>query len=434
MDLVGSDGKVAAGSRLGHLKRNNKQLESENAVEYGRFTETYVLRSIGRELLEELFGRFGAELAEKKLQLPTASLADDDYFREWSRLLMSPEGLPDRVNDVLHAVHELSGTAGHERLREAVEEHGLKVPWDDVKTTREEVAVRLWLEAPALVAKKCNELKLRRLSSFAYFEKEPNPFAWRPVSAGSRGRMDVLIQTLDGWCASNDRGHETVVVDKYELFGEEWYLIRHGDIYAREAKVEKRKMEVLHFRPAKDDVVVYVPRRDELRINAKTKGERNLYRMAFGYYLHGYENYFCEAATYSLEPLRKLGEAALECDDVEGVSKVVLTRLEVDLCNGQNQVYTLQADDVFACKWSPDETGVAIPPGAKLRRASFHVFIGGAKEPIELQVKPPNVLRLARHWAAPKIHEWLSARGLKGGQGKAAHAEKKSHVEPVAVS
>jgi hypothetical protein len=400
-------------------------------VDYGRFTETYVLRRIGRELLQELFGRFEAELAERKVALPSATLPDNEYYQEWSRLLLSPEGLPDRVNDVLYDIHELSGAQGNERLREAVAEQGLVCDWE--KATPEEVAVRVWLKAPAVVAKKCNELKLRRLSSFAYFEKEPNIFAWRPVSAGSQGRMDVLIETLDGWCAANGRGQETVVVEPYALFGEDWYLIRHGDNYAREAKVEKRKMEVLHFRPAKDDVVVYTPQRDELRVNAKTKGERDLYRIAFGYYLHGYANYFREAATYSLEPLRRLGEAALECGDMERVRRVVLTGLEVDLCNGKNQVYTLEADDLFRCEWSLGADGLAIPAGAKLRRAKFQVFFGGSKEPVELQVKPPNVLRLGRHSAAAQIHEWLSARGFKGEETKKAQAVRRSHVEPVAV-
>ena len=402
-------------------------------MDYGRFTETYVLRSIGRGLLEELFGRFTAELAETELAVPASTLSDDEYFREWSRLLLSPEGLPDRVNDVLHDIQVLSGAQGHERLREAVAERDLKIAWDE-QTTREEVAVRVWLAAPALVAKKCNELKLRRLSAFAFFEKEPNSFTWQAGSVGSRGRMGDLVGRLDDWFAANDRGQETAVVEQYDLFGEEWYLIRHGDTYAREAKVERRTLEVLHFRPAKDDVVVYSARRDELRINAKTKRERDLYRMAFGHYLHGDDYYFCEAATYSLEPLRSLGEAALEGDDHGGVSRAVLTRLEVDLCNGQNQVYSLEANDLFQCRWPREGTGLVIPAGARLRRARFLVFIDGSEEPVELQVKPPNVLRLGRHSAAAAIHEWLSARGFKGREDGVTQPERRARVEAVAVS
>lgn len=399
-------------------------------MNYGRFTETHILRNIGRELLTEFFDRFGIELEAKGTQLPDIHCSDDAYFEGWSQLLMTPEALPDRMHDVLHEIHELASPEGHERLTAALKETCPELEIN-IDGTREETALRAWLHAPAVVARKYNEQWLGRLSRFDYYETRANPFSWGDQSAGSCGNNAVLVQRLDEWCVANGRGDETVVIEKYELNGEEWYLIRHGDTFIRSAKVEKRKLEVLHYRPAKDDVVVYSPARDELRINAKSKGEKELYRETFGYFLKGYQDCFEETLTYTLEPLRELGAAALECDEVAGMKRVVLTKLEIDLANARGQSYTLRADDLYACIWQGEQKGPVIPAGAKLLRAGFEIHVEGMDKPLELQVKPPNTLRLARHAAAPLAHDWMTAKGFKRS-GTKTESERTTHEILVA--
>ena len=98
------------------------------------------------------------------------------------------------------------------------------------------------------------------------------------------------------------------------LTGEWWFVIRHGDTFLRTAKVEKQKITFLHFRPAKDDVVVFSPGYEELRIHAATKGERELYREEFGVRLRGDGKYFSERKSFTLEPLRVDGAGALKWD------------------------------------------------------------------------------------------------------------------------
>jgi hypothetical protein len=104
---------------------------------------------------------------------------------------------------------------------------------------------------------------------------------------------------LDEWFQKHNRGYENTQIQVYPMNDEFWFLVRHGDTFARAAKLEERKMEVIHFRPAKDDVVVYSPKRDELRIHAGTKGERELYRTAFGLRLMGDDNYFSRRKAFT---------------------------------------------------------------------------------------------------------------------------------------
>lgn len=382
-------------------------------MDYGRFMEPHVLRAIGRELLRTFAGRFATELAAKQAVLPAERLADKDYFAAWSQLLMSPEGLPDRMNDVLQTVREMGTPEGLERLKAAIVSSPLEALFRE-QATAEEIVLRVWLEAPALLARECNEQKLQRLSRFHYSRMKENPCAWGEQSAGRREHKASLIQHLDLWYAANSRGDETAVVEEYGLDGERWFLVRHGDTFTRSAKVEKREMEVLHYRPAKDDVVVFAPARNELRINARTKGEKDCYREGFGFFLNGFRDCFEETKTHTLEPLRKLGRAALECGDISALDKIVLTKLDLELGNGMNQGYTLRADDLFGCSWGNGGTDLGIPDGAKLTRAVFQVHFEGCGKPLELHIKPPSTLRLGRHAAAARVHEWLFKRGFKG--------------------
>jgi hypothetical protein len=238
-------------------------------MDCGRFTNVHVLTAIGRDVWKEFLGRFEGELAARKVPLPAEGLPDEEYFGGLRQLFLRQEGLPDGINDALHAVVELTTTAGYERLKAAIKQNGLKMAYDE-RSTPEDIALKVWLAAPDIMARQYNEQRLGRLSRFDYYEREPMDFQLSNPRTGGQGDLDALIRELDRWFEANDRGAETTVIERYEFNGEQWSLIRHGDSLLRSSKVEKRKREILHYRPAKDDVVVYSSERDELRINAKT--------------------------------------------------------------------------------------------------------------------------------------------------------------------
>lgn len=180
-------------------------------MDCGRFTEVHVLTNIGRNVLKEFFGCFGIELAAKEVTLPAETLPDEEYFEGLRRLFLRPEGLPDKINVVLHAVLELTTIEGYERLKAAIKQSGLKVTYDDTSTP-EDIALRVWLEAPGILARKYNEQRLGRLSRFDYYEMEPLDFHRNHPCTGGKDDMTVLVQELDGWFADNDRGDETTVI------------------------------------------------------------------------------------------------------------------------------------------------------------------------------------------------------------------------------
>ncbi len=379
-------------------------------MNHGRFTDCSFLRAIGRNLLQEFFEKFNGDLASKKLVLPSIVATDDEFFTALSGMLMSPEGLPDRVNDVLHEVQELSTEDGHDRLMKGLFQAGLQLGLGD-RPTPEEVALRVWLTSPELLATKYNEYRFSRLKLFVYYAKADDCLELGTASL-KQADLSALVADLDRWFVRNGRGDETVVVQKFQIKGEDYYLVRHGGTYLRSSKVEKRKMEVLHYRPAKDDLIVYSPETDELRINAKTNGERELYRKAFGCFLHGFADYFQRNEMYTLHPIREFGAEALECHDIPGISKVVLTQLELEFDDQQKLSTTWKAVDLFKCPALPMANGL-LPKGATLKEASFLIHLGKSMVPLEVKIIPPNTIRLAKQSALPCVQDWMSARGFK---------------------
>lgn len=381
------------------------------SVRFRRFTKPHVLKDIGRALLGRFFAKFKDDLEEKKVALPDPALADEEYFGTLANVLMSPEGLPGSLNDALYAIDEMATEDGQQRLEEAVAAKQLPLAFDE-KSSREDIALQVWLESPELLAEKHNEQRLIRLSSFEYYSNPTPTDRTATFEKPDAPTLDALTAALDLWFSEHNRGHKNTKIEPHEIDGEFWFMIRHGDTYARTPKVEGQRSEVLHYRPEKDDVVVYAPDLDEIRIHAGTKGEKQLYRAKFGFYLFGREDYFSEFKTYTLEPLR-LGKDCLEPKGAEGIREIILREVEMGWDGQYNDGLVRKSDDVFASAAAYTRPFNPIQEKAKLKRAAFDVYFGDSDKPRKVQIRPPNILKLGRHCDARLVHRWLSKQKFR---------------------
>ncbi len=395
-------------------------------MKFKRFTKPGFLKGIGRELLGRFFDRFKDEMAETKIVLPTPELKDDEYFKAMSRVAMLPDGLPDGLFEAVYAIEEMATDEGQERLEKAVEDGQVDLKLDE-KSSRGDIAMQVYLAAPEVLAQKNNELRLARLSSFEYFgSKEPVDRSDSFVTP-TKAAIELVTADLNEWFKNNNRGDQTVFVELYTIEAEFWFLVRHGDTFARMPKLEKGKLKMLHFRPAKDDVVVYSPEREEIRIHAGTKREKELYQKTFGIRLFGDDRYFSERKAFSLEPLRADGPDALDWIGNGEVDRIVLREIEIAWGGGFNEVVIRKADDLFAAAAASEGKRKAIPDGGRLVRAAFDVYFVGVKKPRKVQVRPPNILKLGRYCDASVVQRWLSEKGfretVKVENGKTARVE-----------
>src|ERR1043166_766659 len=195
--------------------------------------------------------------------LPPPETPDAEYFRAVSALLMRPEALPAALNEALCAIDELSSEQGNAVL-EADHEWPSKMVLVKPDSTREEIALQLWLADADYVVRVCNKLRLRgaaarehaahprpgvRPSSGAAsldFEnalEQSAPAVPSDVAATGDGRAPrlsfdratilALTLDLDAWFLQNGRGSETTRVEVYPMEREYWFLIRHGDLFTR---------------------------------------------------------------------------------------------------------------------------------------------------------------------------------------------------------
>lgn len=163
------------------------------------------------------------------------------------------------------------------------------------------------------------------------------------------------------------------------------------------------------FRPLKYDVLIYSPQIGELRVNARSKGEKQLYCSKFGKHLFGDEAIFPGAQKYTLDPLRKNGADSLACFDIEGIDEVKLKEVELYFDGDPWEVVVRKSDDVFKML---DARKKPFPEAGRIIRAAFRIKFTDAKTPRTVVIKPSNIAKFTRDDDSLLVDKWLEARGF----------------------
>src|SRR5437773_1799559 len=127
-----------------------------NTLKLRRLSKPAVLQRIGRSLLARFFASFQCELQvgspPGEWPLPPPELPDAGYFRALSALLMRPEALPGALNEALCAIDEMGSPQGHAVL-EADRHWPARLALLKPDSTREDIALQLWLADPDFLAR-----------------------------------------------------------------------------------------------------------------------------------------------------------------------------------------------------------------------------------------------------------------------------------------
>jgi hypothetical protein len=315
-------------------------------------------------------------------------------------------------------------------LERATGEHGLAFQFREDSTVAE-MAVQAWLTDAERFMSVFSEQQLARLSAFDYHGSEVPSDRSATFEPPTPQALELMTADMEAAFRKKNRGQRTCGIEVHPMDGEYWFLIRHGDSYTRVPTVSNGQISVLHFRPAKDDVLVYSPERDEIRIHAGTKWEKDLYRETIGRRLFGDDRYFSERKAYTLESLRTLGVDALDVSDVPGISKIVLREIEVAWPGEFSDAMIRKSNDLFESAAARHTE--AIPESGRLVRAAFDVYFGDNPKPRKVQVRPPNILKLGRHCDALLVQRWLSACGFREVVANGQNNGGITHVEHLAL-
>jgi hypothetical protein len=369
-----------------------------------RFLTVRFLEQIPRPMLELFFDRFRDECERSDLTFRSTGSNADYYFHLRCVLAQNPD-LPPSLTEALRTIHQMATPEAHQRFTSMLGEQPSTFHQRFDRCTAAELAMHIWLNAPTLFAQAEAEVKLLRLTLFKYFVARNAAHVSGHLDLPPVDVLRSIQADLDAWFASHFRGEETVQLHLHQLHDEFWFLIRHGGIFSRRTAVQRRATGIVRFRPAKDDVAVYTPSRNELRIHAATEGEINLYRQVLGRRLFGDAEHFSDHNVYTLAPLRLDGSRSLESHDVPGITRVRLAEIEFETAFHGSVVEKLNETSRY--HWP------AISGSAALMRAIFEVFFSGEPRPRKIEICPPNQLRLPRHCHSHLVQDWLGKRGFR---------------------
>jgi hypothetical protein len=353
------------------------------------------------------------------VELPSVDSEQEIDCEGLVRAFLSPgETTPRELIDSLYYVDGMSTPQAMEDLLEGLREARLPIDVaDDV--TPADLAVQVWLQYPDLLERKHAEQYLLNPRSFEhYLTDDPDVGAFTIPDAESLHRLETV---LNDWFEGHKRGR-TARVFIFPRPDAVWFMVRHGEPYKREGSVVGDEPSSVAYRPLKYDVLVYTPARKELRVNAKLKGERKLYRTEFGRHLFGGVNTFTEGAKYTLEPLRVSGEQALVCSDVPGVESITLAELHYRWGGKHREYEIVRASDLFAAM---KDRNAYIPNAPTLARALFRVKFADVKQARSVIVTLPTRAQYTRDEDCDLIEAWLKQRGFLNV------CDDDSHAHPV---
>jgi len=382
-----------------------------------RFSNPRVLKSITRVKLLKLLTPYSDFFLRQGIRIPrwVTDLTFD--YTALAKLFAAPDSdIPEDLMNVLFIIDEMATPTGMDMLLAAACRERMSLHLDEHPTPAD-LAVDMWLWNKQLLVETHQKRRLRRLRTFECFlaRRYPPPEFVMPDDE----KLRAMEWELDDNFQRRGRGRGTdinVFTDDQEI----WFCIRHGDPYRREGIMDEDERSTIFYRPEKYDLVIYQPKIGELKINARHRWEKDLYRYAFGQYLFGHYDFFPGKNKFTLEPLREHGERVLNCADILGIDWIKLVEIHLRWPK-KNVIEIHKADDLFAVYRDKD---LPFPSQPQIRRARFQVKYADSSTPRHFIVGLPNTTQYTRDSDAEMVEQWLFRRGFTELEGNHVETEK----------
>jgi hypothetical protein len=370
------------------------------------FSSPDILRAIHSDHLVRFLDSSRDYLALRGVVLPAIGSEQPLDYDALTQVFMNPDtDVPEDLIDALYYVDETATIECMDRILHLAATQGQSLDVAGAASPAD-VAIVAFQSDPNLVLRVHGETLIERPRSFTSFHTTTLPPACSPVPAEALERLEEALAT---WFHQRQRGRvaRVFVIDRTD---EQFFLVRHGQPFKREARLDEDEPASVAFRPLKHDVLAYNPRWGELRINAETQGETRLYVREFSRLLFGHESGFPCLDKYTLEPLRTLGPRCLVCDDVTDIEAVALREVHLDWKGHHGDVEIRKSGDVFEALASHGIT--QLPKEPKLTQAVFEFWFRGEGRSRRVRLRVPNVALYTRDSDSTAVEEWLQRRGF----------------------
>lgn len=371
-----------------------------------RFSKPDMLRKIKRQHLITFLASYDDYFADRGLNLPPAVSSDSLDYDALCRILQTPDtSTPDGLAEALFFVNEMSTIKGFDAIQDEIEGTDL-----DVQISKDaahaDLVIQVWILDQSIIERLHAEQFLSRPRSFEYFCSENRPGNGFVVPDAKT--VKLLETDLDDWFEKKRRGRSSKVF-VFSKPDATWFLVRHGEPFTRESTIKDGESSSVYYRPEKYDVLSYNPESGEIKINAKSKGEKELYRTCFGHHLFGNKEHFSNKSKFTFAPLSEQMADALLCDDIDGMEWIKLKEIHVFRGGPHKEIEIRKAEDLMAVYLENDKR---IFPKQRIMKATLEVKFEDAKSSRAVTINAGNKASFKRDDDAELLEEWMTRRGF----------------------
>jgi hypothetical protein len=282
------------------------------AVRLPRLSRPGVLESIAPKRLFELLQPYTDFFASRSVRIESPDSIDcQAVIRE---ITQANRETPADLLDAICLIDELANAVAVELLLDRVPASSLGLEPGGEHSEADIVTAALLSHREKLVQTHALS-RLKRARSYDYFQANQTtaPKFVTPAEA----TLEQLERDIDSWHVERFRAQGTKV-EIFENGNEVEFSIMHGSLFRRQTVVENRQFGFQSFWPVQSASAIHNCEFGELRVNAKTAREKELYCSLLGKHIFGNENLFPTGVKYTLDPLRELEFDALASGGVEG--------------------------------------------------------------------------------------------------------------------
>jgi len=358
-----------------------------------RFSTIDSLRKMKPDLLLQLISLFADYLESRGYNFgPNGNTLQ---YGKLSQILLSPnKDTPVKFIEALHLTTEMGTPKGMDAI---VEELGDQYLLAYQRYTPLDVAVFTYLKEPETLLRLYAEVEVMRRRAFQYFVGYKS-------SSGKRKPDRTLEQDLSRFYHLFMRG-DHCKISTFRRPSEVWLTVRHGEPFQSVVDLANNSARYV-FRPECFSTIILDLDDFEMRINAATDQEVEIYRDLIGKHIYGSEFAFLPANKFTLSPLTDEGPACMATTDVP--------ELQLALLTGVRWFVRHEKETTIENRIGKDLFGVygedVIPPDGIPVEATFKLYFKTGPRSVTIRV--PNRAQFNRDSDSEAITRWLCARGF----------------------
>lgn len=388
-------------------------------AKHQRFTNLRVLKSIKHDRLLKFFSPHHDYIASRGLKLPREGKVSDSQFELLGEILRTPDHhTPAELMRAVHMVNELARESMMETLLHQIEDLA-KAFDNNERIMPADVAVEAILRHRELAESIHRLQALNARRTYSYFQANSDQV---PVLEAPLERHRVSFQLCVGeyfeskQCGRGTQATVHLTDDLLEI------TVSHGRPWQLQDILVDGTRDILNFQPLHEDLLQFNRLTGELKINAATPIQKEMYRIAFGKHFFSDENLFPPGDIWTAEPLRHNSEAALSVINVPQLLSATLTSVTLFIAGAKPELVTTRRADLIEVLDERIAYFENLDIDVRIAEARLDLRFIDGRRTRSVAIKPPNIAVYTRDGDADVIEAFLMDRGFNNGKGISSYA------------